>query len=166
VTRLELPPLDPAQLRAAAEDGDEDAAAYLNQPYRFSVQSPIELALVQAIVHAARARSVPEVYEDQRDLFVLVGRSWFRVETQARVDRYVADILLTEQDGELRVVVECDGHEFHDRTKEQAQHDRRRDRFLQAEGYRVLRFTGSEIFRGADEAAAEVLGAVAQMAGR
>jgi very-short-patch-repair endonuclease len=43
-------------------------------------------------------------------------------------------------------VIECDGHEFHERTKEQAAHDKRRDRELQIAGHSVLRFTGSEIY--------------------
>ena len=45
------------------------------------------------------------------------------------------------------LVVECDGHDFHDRTKEQAQRDRERDRAMNSMGYRVCRFTGSEIWR-------------------
>lgn len=45
------------------------------------------------------------------------------------------------------VIVECDGHEFHERTKHQAQRDRSRDRELQRSGYRVFRFTGSELFK-------------------
>ena len=47
----------------------------------------------------------------------------------------------------MKVVVECDGHDFHERTKEQARKDRRRDRELQAKGYLVLRYTGSEVWR-------------------
>ena len=54
------------------------------------------------------------------------------------------------------IVVECDGHEFHERTKEQASRDRRRDRELQAMGYRVMRFTGSEICRKPFDCAREV----------
>ena len=45
------------------------------------------------------------------------------------------------------IVIECDGHDFHERTKEQAARDKARDRFLSAEVARVLRFTGSEIYR-------------------
>ena len=45
-----------------------------------------------------------------------------------------------------RLVIECDGHEFHERTKEQAARDRRRDRWFQTHGITVLRFTGSEIW--------------------
>lgn len=47
------------------------------------------------------------------------------------------------------VLIECDGHDFHERTKEQAARDRQRDRELQAAGYVVLRFTGSELWRDA-----------------
>jgi hypothetical protein len=45
-----------------------------------------------------------------------------------------------------RVVIECDGHDFHEKTKEQAKRDKERDRLMQTEGYYVLRFTGSELF--------------------
>lgn len=44
------------------------------------------------------------------------------------------------------LVVECDGHDFHERTKQQAARDRSRDRRLQAAGFTVFRFTGSEIW--------------------
>jgi len=43
--------------------------------------------------------------------------------------------------------VECDGHDFHERTKEQAEHDRSKDRAIQAAGIPILRFTGREIWR-------------------
>lgn len=43
------------------------------------------------------------------------------------------------------LIVECDGHNFHEKTKEQAKKDKERDRDLQMHGYRIIRFTGSEI---------------------
>jgi|SRR6185312_9354931 len=46
----------------------------------------------------------------------------------------------------LQLVIECDGHDYHERTKEQARHDKRRDRWFQTHGLSVLRFTGSEIW--------------------
>lgn len=55
-----------------------------------------------------------------------------------------------------KVVVECDGHEFHEKTKEQAKRDKARDRFLQTEGYYVLRFTGSELYNNPARCADEV----------
>lgn len=79
---------------------------------------------------------------------------------QARVLSYRVDLLLTSM--ERNVVVECDGHDFHEKTKEQASHDKKRDRRLVAAGYQVLRFTGSDIWRDpigcAQEALAVVIG--------
>ena len=70
---------------------------------------------------------------------------------QASIGEYRADFLiivkLHERTEPLLIVVECDGHDFHERTKEQAAKDRRRDREMQAAGFKVFRFTGSEIFR-------------------
>lgn len=54
------------------------------------------------------------------------------------------------------VVIECDGHDYHERTKEQAARDRKRDRDIQRLGIPVLRFTGSEIVRDIDECIAQI----------
>lgn len=52
------------------------------------------------------------------------------------------------------VAVELDGHEFHERTKDQAGRDKRRDRALVSKGWTVIRFTGAEVVRSP----AQVLG--------
>jgi len=54
------------------------------------------------------------------------------------------------------VVVECDGHHFHERTVEQASKDRRRLRILQRLGIPVLPFTGTDVVRGSEEFAQEI----------
>lgn len=46
----------------------------------------------------------------------------------------------------ISIVIECDGYEFHQKTKEQVEKDYERDRLLQMNGYCVLRFSGSEIY--------------------
>ena len=56
-----------------------------------------------------------------------------------------------------RLIVECDGHDFHERTKEQAARDRARDRVAQLEGLPILRFTGSEIWNDPSGCADEIL---------
>ncbi len=74
---------------------------------------------------------------------------------QPHIDkRYRVDFAII---GERRVVVELDGHDFHERTKEQAKNDKSRDRVLSASGWTVLRFTGSEIFSNASRCATEAL---------
>jgi len=72
------------------------------------------------------------------------------VELQKPIEGYRADFLLTVRLGGVvlgRLVVECDGHDFHERTKDQAARDRSRDRVMTLAGYKVMRFTGSEIHR-------------------
>jgi len=75
---------------------------------------------------------------------------------QATVGRYRPDFIL---DGPRCIVIECDGHHFHERTAAQAQRDRSRDRHFQMGGYLVLRFTGSEIWRRPSQCAIEVFDA-------
>lgn len=78
------------------------------------------------------------------------------------------DFLLTyfraveHQTGWRQVVVECDGHDFHERTKDQAAHDRSNDRAAVQAGYPVLRFTGSEIWRDPWGCAGEVISFLGQ----
>lgn len=72
------------------------------------------------------------------------------LKTQETVIDWPIDFVFIVQDEEgVRhfLAVECDGHDFHERTKEQAKRDRSRDRALQDNGYAVYRFTGSEIYR-------------------
>jgi very-short-patch-repair endonuclease len=76
------------------------------------------------------------------------------VRTQVEVGPYRADMMV-EDDGR-KLVVECDGREFHAVTKEQVERDKRRDRYCVAKGIFVMRFTGSEITRDPRGCAAEV----------
>lgn len=55
-----------------------------------------------------------------------------------------------------RLVIECDGHAFHEKTPGHAARDKARDRRISALGYTVLRFTGTEIRRRPEKCAAEV----------
>lgn len=55
------------------------------------------------------------------------------------------------------VFIECDGHDFHERTKDQAEHDRRKDRTIQAADITILRFTGRELYRDPSSCVEQVL---------
>lgn len=59
----------------------------------------------------------------------------------------------------VEVVVECDGHDFHERTAEQARRDRERDRNIQ-DNYKILRFTGSEIWQDPVGCASQIRDAI------
>ena len=45
-----------------------------------------------------------------------------------------------------KLVIECDGHEFHEKTKEQVAKDNEREYELKMLGFDVLRFSGSQIY--------------------
>lgn len=45
----------------------------------------------------------------------------------------------------MNCVIEIDGHEYH-KTKEQRDHDYKRERYLLKNGYTPIRFTGTEVF--------------------
>lgn len=89
---------------------------------------------------------------------------------QAPIGRYRIDLAIVECDWHenpprVRLAIECDGHDFHERTKEQAARDKRRDRELVAAGWQVLRFTGSEIRNEAKRCADEVLSIINGLGG-
>lgn len=112
-----------------------------------NAESPIERYMFTAIMtigsfgpFAVRLIASPESL--QEELVVLL-------EPQKKIGKYRADFCLTVWDGQKlnKLIVECDGHDFHERTKEQAARDKARDRHFTMGGYSILRFTGSEIFK-------------------
>ncbi len=123
-------------------------------------QSPLEHRLAKAFASVSRfdwRRTDDHRWE--------VGRwpGWFLVLlAQPEYDRYRADFGISTwvhpENGAppFIVIVEVDGHDFHERTKEQARHDKSRDRFMTATEARVFRFTGSEVYHDAEACAFEV----------
>lgn len=80
-----------------------------------------------------------------------IGADW-RVDFLVTAPAYTSDRPFLR-----RLIVECDGHDFHERTKAQAARDRSRDRMAQSRNVQVYRFTGSEIHRDAWGCAGQVL---------
>lgn len=85
------------------------------------------------------------------EVVISLARPFSSPETDEAIDGMI-DLLVRSEEGQpptivdRKLAVECDGHNFHERTKEQASTDRERDRELQAAGYPVFRFTGSDIW--------------------
>ena len=139
-------------------------------------ESPIEKMMVMALViclfndPSAFVLRTKERFHTRLGSVVAIapydGLMNYLLETQVKIGKYRVDILLTyamtvnSVTKWKKAVVECDGHDFHDRTKEQAKKDRARDRWLQSKGYQVYRFTGSEIWQDCFECAREIVGMV------
>ena len=61
------------------------------------------------------------------------------------------------KDDEIVFVVECDGYEFHQKTKEQVKHDNEREMRLKLLGYDVLRFSGTQIYENPMKCANDII---------
>lgn len=113
-------------------------------------QSPLEGQLAHAFSKVSRFE-----WRTASDHRWEVGRwpGWFlALLAQPQYDRYRADfgicswMHLDDEAPPFIVIVEVDGHDFHEKTKEQARRDKSRDRFMTATEARIFRFTGSEIY--------------------
>lgn len=126
-----------------------------------SCESPIEVRFGAAfIVYAAllEGRPVEEKYEAPGVL-----RPRIILQPQAKVRDYRVDFVIRYAGtpaAQCGIVVECDGHDFHEKTKEQAARDKARDRVLHTRFAKVLRFTGSELHRNPFGCAEEAFGAL------
>ncbi len=113
-------------------------------------ESPIEAALCFALYSELGYRRGEGRYRDSRcpELRSLAGNSssaW--VFTQHPIDRFRADILIVAipaLGSPKRLIVECDGHDFHT-SAEQLARDQWRDAIIRASDYDLIRFTGSQI---------------------
>jgi very-short-patch-repair endonuclease len=108
-----------------------------------NIQSPIEQLFLMEwnfleVDHVHRMRLEP-----QKELVTPTGR--FKI-----------DFVVTAQP-KLNLAIEIDGHDFHERTKEQAARDKSRERSIATAGYTILRFSGSEVFRNPRQCVNEVI---------
>lgn len=103
-------------------------SAVLENNFLSNVESPIELKLLSAL-----------------------KKFGVKCVTQKIIGNYRADIFIESKYRDI--VVECDGKEFHkDKSK-----DAKRDEFMRKVGITVLRFTGSEINKNAEDCAHKII---------
>lgn len=107
--------------------------------------------------------NLSQFYLDIKPQFPLVikkrdGREFIEIS-------YRADFLITlerkdfgsfERTQITKLIVEADGHNYHEKTKEQAQYDKSRDRSFLAEGFATMRFTGREVNNDVVKAVSEI----------
>lgn len=114
-------------------------------------ESPIEQVMYLALADLLK------YLDDLQDRYMA------QIECQKKVENYIhsyrVDICVNVCDlttmKHYDFVIECDGHEFHEKTKEQVRKDRQRERNLMYKGYTVIRFAGSEIYENPSSCAIE-----------
>lgn len=161
------------KLAAQAADYISCELAYMEHDKDIPGDSPIERLLFAALVvyvqvrrteyeDVLNAKLVPvESLKEQKDAkFCLIVEPQVQFEF-GRVDfvvhAYDWGTWSKKPEGWRRLIVECDGHNYHERTKEQAARDRARDREALLAGLEVFRFTGSEIYRDPWGCAAKII---------
>lgn len=88
-------------------------------------------------------------------------------EIKTRKGRYSVDFLIVTSESifinqeclyrEAQLVIECDGHDFHYNSKEKIEKDRIRERDIIRQGYQVIRYTGTELYRSSRKCALETI---------
>lgn len=140
-------------------------------PFDGICESPIEMAMSLALWIAAREEVDSVCYLLNGKVYGQTnGERALIIQPQKEIGEYRVDFsLMFRSEAEtssdvlfpvtLRrtMIVECDGRDFHDRTQVQAVKDRQRDRALQAMGFYVFRYAGSEIWADVFHCAAEVV---------
>jgi very-short-patch-repair endonuclease len=110
-------------------------------------ESPLEMAFFAWWHTMAQNRAFSELQVHLQQE-VVVGGHWYRVDFEIRRRDHAV-----EQAGAAlglpvpRIAIEVDGHEFHERTKEQVIWRDSRDRALQTAGWVVLHVSGSAFHR-------------------
>lgn len=144
---------------ARALDSDVDAALWniRQHPGLAGMDSELERAFTAYVVMSFRIGQLqivvgePQPSDGTKGVFLV---------PQVVVGKYRVDFVLgwlgkTERHECL--AVELDGHDWHEKTKQQAARDKARDRFLSAEFGKVVHFTGSEFFRDPQAVAVECM---------
>ena len=72
---------------------------------------------------------------------IKIGKKKYIVDFYFEEDEYV-----NRFNTDKKIIIECDGHEFHQKTKEQVKNDNEREYDLKMAGYEILRFSGSQIY--------------------
>lgn len=127
------------------------------------LESPIEDLFYIAIHAQCQAENIkinPDPEFDRKGALT-IGNG-IVIQPQVKIGDFRVDFVMSQvglgPDEILRpVVVELDGHAFHDKDKKQRAYEKARDRFLVKQGFRVLHFTGSEVVADPHKVAYEVL---------
>ena len=104
------------------------------------IESPIEQIFITAF-------ELYIMFNKKKDIVLFSQK-----EIKANEKKYIVDFYFEEDEyvnkfnTDKKIIIECDGYEFHQKTKEQVQKDNEREYNLKMAGYEILRFSGTQIY--------------------
>jgi very-short-patch-repair endonuclease len=112
-------------------------------------ESPIEQAFCLAMFQVPNVRCVPGEFSYGRLSSLFGATPTITVFPQQPILQYRADFLLVGTSPicaePIFSIIECDGADYHS-APHQITRDERRERALRSEGFKIIRFTGRELF--------------------
>jgi very-short-patch-repair endonuclease len=119
-------------------------------------ESPIEVMFAHEMLFHPPSHVIWEhVHALGEHTYVMSHGNEYAFTTQRSISNVRLDIFIVAFGPSLanmtQFAIELDGHDFHEKTKEQARRDKSRDRQLLGAGIHTLRYTGSEVVKDASE---------------
>jgi very-short-patch-repair endonuclease len=138
-------------------DGIRFAVAYMNRAR--PMESPLE-AIFYGWFSAIAELENQEIYTFPLipQARVELGEKSYRFDFQVLFGpQAFSDLAMLRRIEAPKVAIELDGHDFHERTKEQVAYRNERDRDVTAAGWTILHFSGSELYKDPLKCASDVL---------
>lgn len=133
---------------------------FLRQPKRVQelvLVNNLKEKIIPATFYEEIKSPIEQIFKTAFDLYVdLLNKEniflFMQKEIILEKKKYIVDFYF-EQDKYVnpfntnkKIIIECDGYEFHQKTKEQVKHDNEREYELKMAGYEIIRFSGSQIY--------------------
>jgi very-short-patch-repair endonuclease len=126
------------------------------------IESPIEqlfFIAANALAESENERLNPDPYYNNKGVEILGPGLYMNYQHQ--IGKYRVEFVFAVRRGGKAeefpsVVVELDGHDFHDKNKQQRSYEKARDRHLVKAGYKVVHYTGSDVVKDPFKVAFEV----------
>ena len=112
-----------------------------------SIKSPIDYTYIYSFEIYCKYNNKENIYLfSQKE--VICNKKRYYIDFEFEADDYLSHLILGEKikNSNFKLAIECDGYEFHQKTKEQVQKDNEREYDLKMAGYEVYTYIYSQIY--------------------
>lgn len=131
-------------------------------------ESPIEMIFDVAFnltsIMATRCKNIPISFWLQSQAPVKCNNKNYRADFMFNTEEY--DLCDIKFENDYKLIIECDGHDFHEKTKAQVTKNNERDMDLKKAGYDVIHFNGSQIFNNPMKCANDTIDLIIENIGK